>query len=58
MVSRSEEEVVGCPVHEPAECPGEEGGCAALLRSRLLDDRLLAIRVSLFRRVNFEIPSE
>jgi hypothetical protein len=41
--SRSEEEAVRCPVHEPGQCPGEEAGCAALFRSRLLDNRLLAI---------------
>jgi len=41
--SRSEEEAVRCPVHEPEWCPGEEGGCAALTQSCLLDDRVLAI---------------
>jgi hypothetical protein len=40
--SRSEDEAVRCPAHDPGHCPGEEGGCAALQRSSLLDDRVLA----------------
>jgi hypothetical protein len=40
--SRSEEEAVRCPLHEPGQCPGEEG-CLSVSQSRLLDDRVSAI---------------
>jgi hypothetical protein len=38
-----EEEAVRCTLHEPGQCPGEEGGCVVLRQGRLLEDRLLAI---------------